>query len=149
MVTIDNMNQRILALLEEDGRRTYSEIASILKRSESTVRDRIRRMEQRGVIRGYTTIIDKKFLGYSVEALVLCNVLDESKAEKVIDELAQMEEIIHVYLVSGERRIALRVIASDHRSLELLLRRKISPIGVKDISLYVVTEAPVGLCVRV
>ncbi len=149
MVIMDNMNRKILGLLEEDGRRTYSEIADILKRSESTVRDRIRRMERQGVIRGYTTIIDKSFLGYTVEGLVLCNVQDESKAEQVIDELSQLEQIIHLYLVSGERRIALRVIAKDHTSLELFLRRQLSPKGIKDISLYIVTEAPVGLCVRV
>lgn len=149
MVIMDNMNRKILGLLEEDGRRTYSEIADVLKRSESTVRDRIRRMERQGVIRGYTTIIDKSFLGYTVEGLVLCNVQDESKAEQVIDELSQLEQIIHLYLVSGERRIALRVIAKDHASLERFLRRQLSPKGIKDISLYIVTEAPVGLCVRV
>ncbi len=149
MVIMDGMNRRILRLLEEDGRRNYSEIAHILKRSESTVRDRIRRMESQGVIRGYTAIIDKRFLGYTVEALVLCNVQDESRAEQVIDALSQMEQIIHVFLVSGERRVALRVIAMDHASLERFLRRELSPKGVKDISLYVVTEAPVGLCVRV
>lgn len=149
MVIMDNMNRKILGLLEEDGRRSYSEIAHVLKRSESTVRDRITRMERQGVIRGYTTIIDKSFLGYTVEGLVLCNVQDESKAEQVIDELSQLEQIIHLYLVSGERRIALRVIAKDHTSLELFLRRQLSPKGIKDISLYIVTEAPVGLCVRV
>lgn len=148
MVLMDGMNRRIIQLLEEDGRRTYSDIAQILRRSESTVRDRIQRMERRGIIRGYTAVVDKRYLGYNAEAMVLCNVQDEAKVEKVIDSLANLENIIHVFLVSGERRIALRVIAEGHHELEQFLRKEVIPRGVKDVSLYIVTEAPVGLCVR-
>ena len=58
MVAVDDMNRRILNLLKTDGKLTYREIAAKLRRSPSTVRDRIRRMEDYNVILGYAAIVD-------------------------------------------------------------------------------------------
>lgn len=149
MVVIDGLNQKILEILEKDGRKTYAEIAAELKRSESTVRDRIQRLERAGVILGYTAVIDKKFLGYQVEALVLCNVADPAEVRRAVDALSRIENVIHVYLVSGERRIAIRVIARDNRDIEDLVRRYASSLGLSDISLYIVTTREIGICVKI
>lgn len=149
MVIIDALNRKILEILEKDGRKTYAEIAAELKRSESTVRDRIQRLERAGVILGYTAVIDKKFLGYQAEGLVLCNVADPTDVGKVVDAFSRIENIIHVYLVSGERRIAIRIIARDNRDIEDLLRRYASSLGLRDISLHIVTTREIGICVKI
>lgn len=143
------MNRKILGILERDGRKTYAEIAAELKRSESTVRDRIQRMERAGIILGYTAAIDRRSLGYQTEGLVLCNVDNSMDVHKVIDALARIENVLQVYLVSGERRIALWIVAEDNRDLEEVLRRYVSPLGLRDVSLHIVTERHVGLCIKI
>lgn len=143
------MNRKILGILERDGRKTYAEIAAEMKRSESTVRDRIQRMERAGIILGYTAAIDRRSLGYQTEGLVLCNVDNSMDVHKVIDALARIENVLQVYLVSGERRIALWIVAEDNRDLEEVLRRYVSPLGLRDVSLHIVTERQVGLCVKI
>lgn len=147
-VIIDDMNRKIIRILEEDGRKTYAEIAVELKRSESTVRDRIQRLERARVILGYAAAIDRRSMGYQTEGLVLCNVDNSVEIHKVIDALANLENVIQVYLVSGERRIAFWVIARDNRDLEEVLRRYVSPLGLRDVSLHIVTERQVGLCIK-
>ena len=149
MVVIDKLNEQIIAALEADGRKTFAELAEQFKRPESTIRDRIQRLERAGVIRGYTAIVDKRFLGYSTEALILCNVKDPENVYRVIEALGRIENVIHIYLVSGERRIAVRLIATDNRDLEDILRRKIVPLGIVDVSLHIVTGREVGLCVKI
>lgn len=148
-VVIDELNRRILEILERDGRKTYAEIAAELKRSESTVRDRIQRMERAGVILGYTAAIDRRSVGYQTEGLVLCNVDNSMDIHKVIDLLSRIENVVQVYLVSGERRIAFWIMAKDNRDLEEVLRRSTSPLGLRDVSLHIVTERQIGLCIKI
>ncbi|MBI4416219.1 MAG: AsnC family transcriptional regulator [Euryarchaeota archaeon] len=149
MVTIDNLNRQILDILERDGRKTYAEIAAELRRSESTIRDRIQRLERARVILGYLAAVDKRFVGYQTEGLVLCNVADPSEIHKAVEALSRLPNIVQVYLLSGERRVAFWVIARDNRDLEDLLRRYAAPLGLRDISLHIVTDRPLGLCVKI
>ena len=76
MVAVDDMNRRILNLLKADGKLTYREIAAKLRRSPSTVRDRIRRMEDYNVILGYAAIVDREITGMKADAIVLADVED-------------------------------------------------------------------------
>ena len=59
-IRIDPMNVRILNILQQDGRATTAEIARRMKRAESTVKERIGLMEEAGVIKGYTAVVDKR-----------------------------------------------------------------------------------------
>ncbi len=141
------MNRRILTILQRDGRATFQQIAAELKRSESTVRDRIQRMERAGIILGYTAIVDKRALGFAAEGMVLCNVGNE-RLLKVIEKLRGMENVLHVFALTGERRLAIRIMAQDNRQLEDIVRRDILPLGVTDVSLNIVTASEIGLCVK-
>jgi DNA-binding Lrp family transcriptional regulator len=141
------MNRRILAILQRDGRATFQQVAAELKRSESTVRDRIQRMERAGIILGYTAIVDKRALGFNAEGMVLCNVGNE-RLLQVIEKLRGMEKVLHVFALTGERRLAIRVMAQDNRQLEEIVRKYILPLGVTDVSLHIVTASEIGLCVK-
>ncbi len=57
---IDKMNKKILNILQQSGRMTYKDVAKKIDRAQSTVRDRIGIMEEEGVIKGYTVVINKK-----------------------------------------------------------------------------------------
>jgi DNA-binding Lrp family transcriptional regulator len=84
---IDNINKRILFLLQKDARLTYKEISAELKRSETTVRDRIKAMERIGIIQGYTALIDKTALGLNFFAMIFANPNFSSDLDAITEKV--------------------------------------------------------------
>ena len=140
MVVVDAMNKRIIRLLMADGRMTYNDIAAKLRRSPSTVRDRIRRLEDDRVILGYYAIINAERMGLKSEALLRANLAD-GKGVEDLRRIAKLEGVKEVCQVSGERRILVRILAEDNRALENLVHEKIIPLGLVDVELQVVLKS--------
>jgi len=137
---VDEMNKRILRLLRTDGKMSYREVASFLKRSPSTVRDRITRMEESGIILGYVTLVDPKAVGMDAEALLLAN-LKEGVSVGDIGKLKEVEGVQEILYVSGERSIMIRIQAPDNRALEEKVSHDIVPIGLQNVDLRMVLES--------
>lgn len=131
-VPVDSMNRRILNILQKNGRATTAEIARQLRRSESTVRERIQRMEAKGIIRGYYACVDKRALGYNSEAFVFCNV-DPKDRVRVTDELLRLKNVTGIFQVSGERRLLIKVAAEDNEKVRSFVHGKLIPLGIKDV----------------
>jgi DNA-binding Lrp family transcriptional regulator len=133
------MNRRILDILQKDARATTADIARKLKRSESTIRERIRRMEERGIIRGYYACVDKRALGYRSEAFVFCNV-DPMDRARILDDLLRMRNVTGIFHVSGEKRLLLKVAAEDNQELRSLIHNKLIPLGIRDVDSRIVMD---------
>jgi DNA-binding Lrp family transcriptional regulator len=142
LVVVDAMNKRIIRLLMADGRMTYNDIAAKMRRSPSTVRDRIRRLEDDKVILGYYAIINADRMGLSSEALLRANLAD-GKGVEDLRRISKIEGVKEVCQTSGERRVLLRLLAEDNRALENLVHEKIIPMGLVDVELQVVLEAAI------
>ena len=140
MVAVDEMNQRILKLLKMDGKMTYREIASKLRRSPSTVRDRIRRMEEYKVILGYAAIVNNELMGMQSDAIVLANIGDGVTA-KDLRKLHEVDGVMEVLLVSGGRRVMVRLNAPDNHTLDNTIATSIVPLGLKDVEVRIVLES--------
>ncbi len=140
MVAVDDMNHRILKLLKMDGKMTYREIASKLRRSPSTVRDRIRRMEDYNVILGYAAIVNNELMGMQSDAIVLANV-GEGINSKDLRKLHEVEGVMEVLLVSGGKRVMVRLHAPDNRTLDNTIASSIIPIGLQDVEVRIVLES--------
>jgi len=140
-VKIDNINKKILYLLQKDARMTYKEIANELKRSETTIRDRIKAMEQMEIIQGYTTLIDKIALGLNFFAIILANPVSSSDLDKVTEKIKKLKNVMRVYQISGKQRIAIFMVTQSYRELKEILRTQIIPIGLKDDEIITVLEA--------
>lgn len=140
MVLVDAMNKRIIRLLMADGRMTYNDIAVKMRRSPSTVRDRIRRLEDDKVILGYYAIINAERMGLRAEAVLRGN-LAEGKGVEDLRRISKVQGVKEVCQVSGERRVWLRILAEDNRTLENLVHEKIIPLGLVDVELQVVLES--------
>jgi DNA-binding Lrp family transcriptional regulator len=136
---VDPMNRRMLDILQRNARATTAEIARNLKRSESTIRERIRRMEERGIIRGYYAYVDKRALGYRSEAFVFCNV-DPSDRARVLEELIRMKNVTGIFHVSGERRLLLKVAAEDNQQLRSFIHNRLIPLGIRDVDSRIVMD---------
>ena len=140
-VKIDNINKKILYLLQKDARMTYKEIANELKRSETTKRDRIKAMEQMEIIQGYTTLIDKIALGLNFFAIILANPVSSSDLDKVTEKIKKLKNVMRVYQISGKQRIAIFMVTQSYRELKEILRTQVIPIGLKDDEIITVLEA--------
>ena len=139
MVAVDDMNHRILKLLMMDGKMTYREIASKLRRSPSTVRDRIRRMEDYNVVLGYAAIVNNELMGMRSDAIVLANIGDGVAIKDL--KLHEVDGVMEVLLVSGGKSVMIRLHAPDNHTLDNTIATSIMPLGLKDVEVRIVLES--------
>lgn len=138
---IDTINKKILFLLQKDARKTYKEIAAELKRSETTIRDRIKAMERLGIIQGYTALIDKTALGLTFFAIIYVNPTSSSDLDGITDKIKKVKNVLRVYQISGDHRLAIFMVAPSYKELKELIRTQLLPIGLKDEEIVSVLEA--------
>ena len=134
------MNRRILQLLVNDGRMTHNDIAAKLKRSPSTVRDRIKRMEDDGIILGYFAVVNNERMGIKVDAVLFANLRPGASTED-LRKLRGVEEVKEVLQVTGPRRVMVRLQARDIAGLEQALTNKVLPLGLEDVELRMVLSS--------
>jgi DNA-binding Lrp family transcriptional regulator len=137
---VDEMNRKILKLLMTDGKMTYNDVAQRLRRSPSTVRDRIKRLEDDKVILGYVAVINAEQLGMKAEGIMLANLEEGVTADK-LRALSNIPGVMEVLQVSGRRRVMVRLRAPNNHILEEMIQKEIVPLGLVDIELRVVLDS--------
>lgn len=120
---MEALDRRILSLLARDGRMSYTDIGKETGLSTSAAQQRVRRLEQRGVIKGYKAVLDPAALGQLVTAFVAIKPFDPSQADDAPDRLQHISEIISCYSVAGEPSHLLKVQVETMGHLESLLAR--------------------------
>jgi DNA-binding Lrp family transcriptional regulator len=100
-VELDELDREILKKLQEDARKSYRELAEELKVATGTIYNRIKRLTDAGVIKGYTVIVDPAKVGLDLTAIVLIQVDGEHLVE-VEKEIAKAENVCSVYDITGE-----------------------------------------------
>jgi len=138
---IDEINKKILVLLQKDARITYKEIALELKRSETTIRDRIKAMERMGIIQGYTTLINKTALGLNFFAMIFANPLSSTNLDQITNRIKTIKNVLRVYHISGEKRLAIFMVAPSYKDLKDIIRSQLLPLGLKDEEIVSILEA--------
>src|SRR3954454_6403248 len=123
MALMEKLDRQILALLARDGRMSYTDIGKETGLSTSAAQKRVRRLEQRGVIKGYRAILDSSELGLMVTAFVAIKPFDPGQADDAPDRLQEIEEIVSCYSVAGDASYLLKVQAQSMSHLESLLGR--------------------------
>jgi len=138
---IDNINKQIIFLLQKDARITYKEIAAELKRSETTIRDRIKAMERVGIIQGYTALIDKTALGLNFFAMIFANPVSSSDLDGITEKVKKVKNVLRVYQISGNKRLAIFMVAPSYKELKEIIRLQLLTLGLKDEEIVAVLEA--------
>ena len=138
---IDNINKKIIFLLQKDARMTYKEIATELQRSETTIRDRIKAMEKVGIIQGYTALINKTDLGLNFFAIILGNPNSSSELDNITNKIKKVKNVMRVYQISGNKRLAVFMVAPSYKELKEIIRSQLLPLGLKDEEIITVLEA--------
>ena len=119
---MEETDRAIVAALAIDGRLSYTDLAERVGLSVSAVHQRVRRLEQRGVIKGYAAKIDHDALGLSLTALVAIRPFDPSQPDDAPDRLAKLPQIESCYSVAGEDFYLLLVRVESPLALERLLQ---------------------------
>jgi Lrp/AsnC family transcriptional regulator for asnA, asnC and gidA len=137
---IDELDRKILGLLQENGRLTFTEIAQKLRLSESTIRKRVQALQERGVIKKFNVEIDPAKIGLNTVAIVGIDV-DPPKLLEVAQKLCELKEIRCVATSTGDHMIMTEIWTKDGRELTRLISEKIGPIeGVKKICPAIILE---------
>ena len=146
---LDTFDWKILAVLRENARATNVEIAQRVGLSEAPCSRRIRRLEELGVIEGYTARLNPEAVGVGFRAYVtlVLDYLTGSTAQEFIDCIAEIPEVVSCYIVSGGYDAILYVAAADSRSYSDIVFYKLRQItGVKDVRssflMKTIKEAP-------
>jgi Lrp/AsnC family leucine-responsive transcriptional regulator len=119
---LDGIDRRLLTLLAEDGRRSYADLAQAVGLSAPSVYARVKKLEDRGVIRQYTIATSPEQLGYGIAALVAVRQLPGFHWERLEAAFHALPAVEACYSVTGDDSYVLHVRVTDARSLEDLLR---------------------------
>jgi Lrp/AsnC family transcriptional regulator, leucine-responsive regulatory protein len=113
--TLDEKDLAILRLLQENARFTVKEIAARIHLSTTPVHERIKRMEESGVIRQYATLVDPAKVGRGLTVICYVSLRQHSKTAgaKFIKTIHEMEEVIECYNISGEFDFMLKIVAEN------------------------------------
>ena len=120
---MDDTDQRIVALLREDARRSFKDIGGHVHLSAPAVKRRVDRLETEGVIRGYAAIVDPHAFGWHAEAFVDLYCEGGMPAEAIKRAVQGEPGVKSAHTVAGEASALLHVMARDTQDLEVCLER--------------------------
>jgi DNA-binding Lrp family transcriptional regulator len=121
-LSIDEVDRKILALLVDDGRRTYDDIARQVALSAPAVKRRVDRLRASGALLGFTAVLDHNALGDHTEALIELFFSPGTQLDAVADTLSEHVEVLEAWSVTGEADAIARVRTRDNTDLERLIR---------------------------
>ena len=123
MTAIDETDQRILTMLEADGRATLAQLAQATGLSVSAAQSRVQKLEKRGIIKGYRAVLDYELRGLPISAFVSVTPLDYSQETDIPGKLHELEGVVSCYSIAGAPSFMLVVRVSSPSKLEELLNR--------------------------
>ena len=139
---LDAIDLRILDLLQDNARVSQAEIARIVGLAPSAVLERLRKLEGRGVIRGYAAHLDPKALDQRLLAFVALRTTDRPGEARVAQALVAVPEVLEIHHVAGDDCLLLKVRARDPEHLSQILRDRLGMVeGVRSTRTTIVLES--------
>lgn len=138
---INSRDAAILTLLQANARLSQAEIARVVGLAPSAVLERLRKLEARGLIRGYVALLDPRALDQRLLAFVAVRTTDRPGESRVGRELAAIPEVLEVHHVAGDDCLLLKIRTRDPEHLSQILRERLGAIeGVRSTRTTIVLE---------
>ena len=118
---MDALDRKALPVLALNGRITWSDLGQVLGLSAPATAERVRKLEEQGIIKGYTAILDAVSLGYSLTAFVSVTLSDQRKRTAFHTGVLKLEQIVECHHVAGDDDFLLKVRCRGTRDLNRLL----------------------------
>jgi Lrp/AsnC family leucine-responsive transcriptional regulator len=139
---LDELDLQILDALQRNARSTFAELGTLVGLKAPAVHDRVKRLEQRGHIRGYSAQLDNKRLGLELAAFVSCYTTPDCNYDEFTKTLSQMPEVCEVHSVAGEETFLCKVMTRSTQHLDELLARLKAMRGMARTRTTIVLTTP-------
>ncbi len=143
-VALDDTDRRVLEHLGRDGRASYAEIGLLVNLSATAVKRRVDRLRERGVVRGFTVVLDPGVLDWTTEAFVEVFCRERTPPEEILSSLRQFPEVVAAWTVTGDADALVHLRAADMRHLEAVIERIRREPGVQRSRSTVVLSRLIG-----
>ena len=139
--TIDDTDAAILNILQRNARETQADVARAVGLAPSAVMERLRKLEARGIIRGYAALVDPRAIDQGLLAFVSVRSEEALGDDNVGRRLADCVEVLEVHHVAGDDCYLVKIRARDAEHLGELLRKRVGRIpGVRSTRTTIVLE---------
>ena len=139
---VDELDVQLLEALQRNARSTFAELGALVGLKPPAVHDRVKRLEQRGHIRGYSAQLDSKRLGLELVAFVSCYTTPDCNYDDFTRALSEMPEVCEVHSVAGEETFMCKVVTRSTQHLDELLARLKSMRGMARTKTTIVLTTP-------
>lgn len=126
---LDDLDKKILAIVQRDGRITNAELAQQIHLSPPAAHARLKRLQERGLIRSFVALLDRELLGYDLMALIHVT-LAQHQRERVQEfraAIQAMPQVLECFHVTGEYDYLLKVVVRNRKELEQFLVETLTP----------------------
>ena len=125
----DDIDMRILALLQDNGRMTNVELAERVGLTAPPCLRRVRALEQEGAITGYHAALEPAFLGFNLTVFAMVSLRSQAESDlRAFEQLvAEIPEVRECHMLNGEIDFILKIVATDLQSFQKLLTTKLTP----------------------
>lgn len=124
-MNIDHLNLKILKCLQENARQSNAEIGRQVGISSPAVSERIKKMEDLGVIQGYSTLVSPFEIGYQLKALITLRAF-MGKLKPFLEKVKTYDEVVNCYRITGDENFVMEVVLKNQKHLEQFIDQLIA-----------------------
>jgi DNA-binding Lrp family transcriptional regulator len=130
----DGLDRQLLGLLQQDARLPAAELARRLALSGPGLQKRLRKLEQRGIIRGYTVLVERQAVGLDLLCFIHVTLAHHrpDSVKRFPERVKKMPEVLECHFLTGEFDYLLKVVVANHDQLEKFLFEKLMKVGGVD-----------------
>ncbi|RKX86177.1 MAG: transcriptional regulator AsnC [Spirochaetes bacterium] len=125
---VDNLDIKIISILQEDSRKSFQEIARELVVSGGTIHVRMNRLKELGIVNGSRIMLDYPKLGFDVTTFIGINLHNAGDSAVVLEKLRKMDEITEVHYTTGSYSLFIKAILQSTLGLKTFLVEKLQLI---------------------
>ncbi|WP_147678584.1 Lrp/AsnC family transcriptional regulator [Algibacter pacificus] len=122
---LDVLNSKILKCLQENARMSNAEIGRQVGITSPAVSERIKKMEDLGIIEAYKAIVSPFEIGYQLKAIITLRAF-MGKLKPFLDKVKTYDEVVNCYRITGDENIVMEVVLKNHKHLETFIDQLIS-----------------------
>lgn len=127
----DKIDLKIMKILQENSKITNLDLSKKIGLSPAPTLERVKKLEQSGIIKSYHALVDTQAIGLSVKTFVLVSLAwqKENALNAFLEKIKQIEEITECYIITGEADFLIKIVCKDIPTYEKLLFKTLSQIG--------------------
>ena len=125
---MDSLDIKILSSLLKNSRKTWTELAGQLDLSIPSITERVRKLEEQGIVKGYTAVIDYQNLGFALTAIVFVTLAHPQHRAEFVHKIQSAPAVLECLHVTGDDDYMLKVVCIDSRDLDLFLNDYVKSI---------------------